>query len=119
VDFLSEEGLAERRGQRVIFARNLLRTLRQRELAAAARGVARETSLPYLPLVDGNPTSGFYRRSLLLVSGRFAVLESAQGFVLAPWVSAIEPFVGQALRVTTRGGKVSWNLGRLRGPSIE
>jgi Protein of unknown function (DUF3363) len=32
-DFLVEQGLAEKRGQRVILARNLLGTLRNRELA--------------------------------------------------------------------------------------
>ena len=36
-DFLEEQGLVQRRGQRVIFARNLLGTLRNRELAQVAR----------------------------------------------------------------------------------
>ncbi|MCC8537666.1 relaxase/mobilization nuclease and DUF3363 domain-containing protein, partial [Xanthomonas codiaei] len=36
-DFLAEQGLAERRGQRFILARNLLGTLRDRELAQAAK----------------------------------------------------------------------------------
>jgi hypothetical protein len=41
----SEQGLAERRGQRVILARNLLGTLRNRELAQAAKDIAAETGL--------------------------------------------------------------------------
>ena len=44
-DFLAEQGLAERRGQRVILARNLLGTLRNRELAQAAKDIAAETGL--------------------------------------------------------------------------
>jgi hypothetical protein len=36
-DFLAEQGLAERRGQRVILARNLLGTLRSRDVAHAAK----------------------------------------------------------------------------------
>jgi hypothetical protein len=39
-NFLAEQGLAERRGQRVILARNLLGTLRNRELAQAAKDIA-------------------------------------------------------------------------------
>ena len=36
-EFLAEQGLAERRGQRVILARNLLATLRDRDVIRAAR----------------------------------------------------------------------------------
>ncbi len=42
-DFLAEQGLAERRGQRVILARNLLGTLRNRELAQIAKDIAAAT----------------------------------------------------------------------------
>jgi hypothetical protein len=48
-DFLAEQGLAERRGQRVILARNLLGTLRSRELAQAAKDIAAETGLEHRP----------------------------------------------------------------------
>src|SRR3546814_808599 len=41
-DFLEEQGLAQRRGQRVILARNLLGTLRNRELAQAAKDIRSE-----------------------------------------------------------------------------
>ena len=44
-DFLVEQGLAERRGQRVIRARNLLATLRSRDIDAAARTITAETGL--------------------------------------------------------------------------
>ncbi len=46
-DFLEEQGLAQRRGQRVILARNLLGTLRNRELAQAAKDNAAETGLEH------------------------------------------------------------------------
>ncbi len=51
--FLAEQGLAERRGQRVILARNLLGTLRNRELAQAAKDIAAETDLEHRPITDG------------------------------------------------------------------
>ncbi|MGA4814782.1 DUF3363 domain-containing protein [Pseudomonas aeruginosa] len=49
-DFLEERGLAQRRGQRVILARDLLGTLRNRELAQAAKDIAAETGLEHRPV---------------------------------------------------------------------
>lgn len=46
-DFLEEQGLAQRRGQRVILARNLLGTLRNRELAQAAKDIAAHRRLQW------------------------------------------------------------------------
>jgi len=45
VEHLVGEGLARRRGQRVIFARDLLNTLRGRELSDVTRKIAAETGL--------------------------------------------------------------------------
>lgn len=44
-DFLEEQRLAERRGQRVILARNLPEALRNREPAQAAKGMAAGTGV--------------------------------------------------------------------------
>src|SRR5262249_41968974 len=46
-DHLISEGLARREGQRVIFVRDLLATLRRRELDAAGAGSAADFGLPY------------------------------------------------------------------------
>jgi len=72
-DFLTEEGLAERRGGRVILARSLLRTLRNRDLQKAGQDLAAETGLEleYRPVADSQRVSGFYRRSVMLTSGRW------------------------------------------------
>ena len=48
-DFLVEQGLAERRGQRVILARNLLTTLRNSELAKTTGNIAAETGRVHRP----------------------------------------------------------------------
>jgi len=117
-DFLVEQGLAERRGSRVVLARNLLGSLRQRDLDAAARGIAGETGLPYRPAVDGERVSGVYRRNVLLASGRFAMLDDGLGFTLVPWKPVIEQRLGQALAATVRGGSASWEIGRQRGYSV-
>ena len=47
VEFLVSEGLARRQGQRVIFIRDLLDTLRRRELDTASAKISVETGLPY------------------------------------------------------------------------
>lgn len=117
-DFLIERGLAERHGTRVVLARNLLGTLRQRDLDAAARGVAGETGLPYRPAVEGERVSGVYRRNVLLASGRFAMLDDGLGFSLVPWKPVIEKRLGQRMTAIVRGSTVTWELGRQRGLTI-
>ena len=117
-DFLAEQGLAERRGQRVILARNLLETLRNRELAQAAKDIAADTGLEYRPVADGQRVAGIYRRSVMLASGCYAMLNDGMGFSLVPWKPVIEQRLGQQLAATVRGSSVSWELGRQRGMSI-
>lgn len=117
-DFLAEKGLAERRGQRVILARNLLGTLRNRELAQAAKDIAADTGLEHRPVADGQRVAGIYRRSVMLASGRYAVLDDGMGFSLVPWKPVIEQRLGQQVAATVRSGSVSWEIGRQRGVSI-
>ena len=117
-DFLVEQGLAERRGSRVVLARNLLASLRDRELAAAGKSLQDATGLSFRPLHDGARVSGLYRRSLQLVSGRFAMLDDGMGFSLVPWKPVIEQRLGQTMTAVIRGSGVSWEFGRQRGPSV-
>lgn len=114
-DFLAEQGLAERRGQRMILARNLLATLRGRELAKTAQDIAAETGLEHRLVADGQRVAGTYRRSVMLASGRYAMLDDGMGFSLMPWKPVIEQRLGQQLAATVRGGGVSWEVGRQRG----
>ncbi|MBV6848763.1 relaxase/mobilization nuclease and DUF3363 domain-containing protein [Xanthomonas euvesicatoria] len=117
-DFLAEQGLAERRGHRVILARNLLGTLRNRELTHAAADIAADTGLEHRPVADGQRVAGIYRRSVMLASGRYAMLDDGKGFSLVPWRPVIEQRLGQQLAATVRGGGVSWEVGRARGLSV-
>ncbi|VFS92079.1 relaxase [Pseudomonas aeruginosa] len=117
-DFLIEQGLAERRGQRVILARNLLATLRGRELAKTAQDIATETGLEHRQVVDGQRVTGTYRRSVMLASGRFAMLDDGVGFSLVPWKPVIEQRLGRQLAATVRSGGVSWQIGRQRGLAV-
>ncbi|WP_448101061.1 DUF3363 domain-containing protein [Luteibacter jiangsuensis] len=117
-DFLVEQGLAERRGERLILARNLLATLRDRELAQVAQAIAAGTGLEHRPAVDGRRVTGVYRRSLQLASGRFAMLDDGVGFCLVPWRPVIERRLGQMLGAVVGSASVSWTVGRQRGPAV-
>lgn len=102
----------------MILARNLLGTLRNRELAQFAKDIATETGLEHQPVADGQRVAGIYRRSVMLASGRYAMLDDGKGFSLVPWKPIIEQRLGQQLAATVRGGGVSWEIGRQRGPTV-
>jgi type IV secretory pathway VirD2 relaxase len=118
VDYLASHGLAERRGERLGLARNLLATLRNRDIAVAARALQDETGLAHRAVSDGERVTGVYRRSVLLASGRFAMLDDGIGFSLVPWRPVIEQRLGQTMTAVVRGGNASWEFGRQRGLSI-
>ncbi len=116
IDHLAEEGLARRQGQRVVFARDLLATLRRRELEETASKLAADTGLAYRPAADGERVSGVYRQRVTLASGRFAMIDDGLGFQLVPWRPALDKELGREVRgVIAPGGNVEWNLGRKRG----
>jgi len=114
-DFLVEQGLAKRRGARVVLARNLLATLRDRELAEVGKVIQHQTGLLHRPLREGGRTNGIYRRSVQLASGRFAMLDDGMGFSLVPWRPVVEQRLGQQVSAIVRGASVTWELGRQRG----
>jgi Protein of unknown function (DUF3363)/Arm DNA-binding domain len=115
-EHLAGEGLARRQGQRVLFARNLLDTLRRRELGAAAGKIAAETGLTYHPSATGEHVAGIYRRRVILSSGRFAMIDDGLGFQLVPWRPALEQQLGrQVSGVMLPSGGVDWSFGRKRG----
>ena len=58
VDYLAGEGLARRQGARVIFARDLLNTLRRRELDATVARLSAETGLRPQSVVGGRTHRG-------------------------------------------------------------
>lgn len=117
-DFLVGQGLGERRGQRVILARNLLATLRGRDIDSAVRTIAAETGLPHRPAVNGERVTGIYRRDVQLASGRFAMLDDGMGFSLVPWRPLIEQRLGQQVSAVVRGQSVTWQFGRQSGISM-
>lgn len=118
-DYLVAEGLARRQGQRVTFARDLLATLRNRELDAIAQDLSTQTGLPHHKPSEGEPVTGTFRQRLDLASGRFAMIDEGLGFSLVPWTPQLERHLGQTVTGTmTPGGGIDWSLGRKRGLSL-
>ncbi|WP_285295604.1 relaxase/mobilization nuclease domain-containing protein [Aureimonas altamirensis] len=115
-EHLVGEGLAERQGQRVIFSRNLIDTLRRRELEAVADKLATETGQPFKPAANGEYVAGAYRQRLALASGRFAMIDDGLGFQLVPWSPSLEKQLGKHVSGVARSdGGVDWSFGRKRG----
>ncbi|WP_316234510.1 relaxase/mobilization nuclease domain-containing protein [Bradyrhizobium sp. SZCCHNR1020] len=115
-EHLTGEGLARRQGQRVVFARGLLNTLRGRELNDATGKIVAETGLVYRPSAEGDHVAGIYRQRVTLSSGRFAMIDDGLGFQLVPWRPALEQQLGrQVSGVMLPSGGVDWSFGRKRG----
>lgn len=117
-EHLAGEGLAQRNGRRWIFARDLLETLRERELAAASADLQTKTGLVRQPLAPEGAVGGVYSRRLDLASGRFAMLEDGLGFTLVPWRPAMERHLGRHIEGQLRFGQgIAWSFTPQRGVS--
>ena len=115
-DHLVEEGLARRQGQRLLFAQDLLDTLKTHEMDDTTRRIADRTGLIHQPSDAGNYVTGVYRERVTLASGRFAMIDDGVGFQLVPWRPALDQHLGQHITGTmTAGGGVDWSFGRQRG----
>ena len=118
-DHLLAESLATRQGDRINFARDLLKTLRERELATAAARLEAETGLKRHQSGEGDTVAGVYRQRLDLASGRFAMLDNGLGFELVPWKPQLEKHLGQNVTgIITPGGVIDWSFSRKRGLSV-
>jgi hypothetical protein len=113
--WLLDQGFAREVDGKVVYARNLLATLQRRELARAGARLAQETGLDYVEAVKGKELRGAYRRSIVLASGRFAVIEHAQEFTLVPWRPALERARGQSISGTLGDQGLSFSIGKRRG----
>jgi predicted site-specific integrase-resolvase len=115
-EHLVHEGFAEQQGRRVIFSRNLIETLRRREVGAVADRLAKETGQPFKAAGNGEYVAGTYRQRMTLASGRFAMIDDGLGFQLVPWSPSLESQLGKHVSGVARGdGGVDWSFGRKRG----
>ncbi|MEW6121691.1 MAG: DUF3363 domain-containing protein [Pseudomonadota bacterium] len=115
-EHLAIEGLAERQGQRVTFVRDLIETLRRRELEALGKTFAAETGQPFNRAGPGVHVAGTYRQRFALASGRFAMIDDGLGFQLVPWTPSLEKQLGRHVSGIARSdGGIDWSFGRKRG----
>lgn len=118
-EVLVKEGLGRRQGRRIVFARGLLTTLRNRDLAKAGENLAARHGGIAQQASPGDHVAGTYRERVALASGRFAMIDNGMGFQLVPWRQDLERHLGQAVtgKINERGG-VNWSFARPRGPAI-
>lgn len=111
-----ERGDASRsRNGRVIYRRNLLAILRQREVASTGAGIAAARALRFYVARDGEAVSGTLTGTVQLASGKFAVVEKSHEFTLVPWRPVIDRQLGREITGFVQGGSVSWQHGRQKG----
>ncbi len=89
---------------RVFYRRNLLATLREREVARVGSEKAKSKGRPFRAATDGES-----------VSGKFVVVEKSHEFTLVSWRPVIDHQFGRGVAGVVQGGSVSWQLGRQWG----
>jgi len=115
-EHLIGQGLAERQNRGVSFSRNLIETLRRRELDAVGAKLAAESGRPFNKARAGEYVAGAYQRRIALASGRFAMIDDGLGFQLVPWSPSLEKQFGRHVAGLARGdGGIDWSFGRKRG----
>lgn len=115
-EHLIEQGFAERQGRSVIFARNLIDTLRRRDVEALGEKLAAETGRTLGRSANGEYVAGTYRQRFALASGRYAMIDDGLGFQLVPWSPSLEKQLGRHVSGIARGdGGIDWSFGRKHG----
>lgn len=118
--WLLEQGLAEQRGDKILYRSDMDQRLRRAELSIAAARLSRELGLDFAEPVPGERISGVCRRRINLSSGSFAVVENSREFTLVPWRPVLERQLGREVSGIMRSsGSISWTFSRERqGPEI-
>jgi type IV secretory pathway VirD2 relaxase len=117
--WLVAQGFAEETGSGTTFPSGMIAALQRRELLRVAEQLSEDLKLPFRETAEGGRVEGVYRRSVDLVSGRFALIERSRDFTLVPWRPALEKQVGKAVSGLMRSDGINWSVGRGRsGPTI-
>jgi len=117
--WLVEQELAEIEKDRVRLRADAIMVLQRRELLRAGDQLAAEIGKPFVEAKVGDRIEGKLTRSVDLAGGRYAVIERARDFTLAPWRPVLEKQLGRATAGIMRADGVSWTFGRGRtGPGI-
>lgn len=101
-----------------LYRRNLLATLRAREIERIGGELAASKNLPFRAASDGETVSGKFTGTVQLSSGKFAVVEQSHEFTLVPWRPVIDRQLGREVSGVVQGGSISWQMGRQRGLGV-
>jgi type IV secretory pathway VirD2 relaxase len=112
---IAQGDAARQQNGRILYRRNLLANLREREVAGVGAEMAGSKGLPFRSAADGETVSGKFTGTVQLSSGKFAVVEKSHEFTLVPWRAVIDRQLGRQVAGIVQGGSVSWQLGRHRG----
>lgn len=113
---LIEQGLAERRAQGIVLARNLIGKLRDREVHEVGERLASETGRTFSQSASGEYVTGTYRQRMVLTSGRYAMIDDGLQFQLVPWTPSLEKQNGRHVSGVARDdGGIDWSFTRNRG----
>jgi len=110
--WLVAQGFAEETGSGMTFPTGMIEALQRRELLRVAKQLSDDLKMPFREAAEGGRVEGVYRRSVDLVSGRFALIERSRDFTLVPWRPVLERHVGKSVSGLTRGDGISWSIGR-------
>jgi type IV secretory pathway VirD2 relaxase len=113
--WLIEQGLARHEGNTIVFGHDLLATLAHREVVATGEKLARARGLALRVPQSGERINGQYRETVTLVSGPYALIETASALVLLPRRGAIEKALGRPVSGLVLDQDVDWHVGRRRG----
>lgn len=113
-----EQGLADEQDGKIRYRRNLLNTLRQRDLQVVGEKIAKESKSTFVPTADGERFDGVYRRPRHLASGKFAIIEKSKEFTLVPWRAALERQRGKTVAGAIRGSSVSFDFSKKWGIGV-
>ena len=102
----------------VAYRRNLLATLREREVARVGAELAAAKCLPFRAAADGETVSGKFTGTVQLSSGKFALVEQSHEFTMVPWRPVIDRQLGREVSGIVQNGSMSWQLGRQRGVGL-
>lgn len=95
-------------------APDMMRTLRRSESERLAQGLSHVLGASYVPAEAGASVAGIYNRAITTPTGRIAVIQREDTFMLAPWRPALESFRGQAVVGMIGPSRVTWTLDRGR-----
>lgn len=117
--WLIDAELADAAGEGIAYRRGALAALQRRELLRLARVLSAELGKAFVEVQEGERVEGRLARRIDAAGGRYALVEKAKEFTLAPWKPVLDRRVGKEVGGIVRESGISWTIGRDRGgPAI-